>query len=161
MVQDYGQRLPYMMRMISSALSQQLERVLRRFSLTHAQFSALAQLGLEDPEALSGAELGRRAGVTPQSMSAAISALLERGLVIRATHPTHGRILQVRITPEGLELVEQAQDATKAVEDKALVSLSRAQERELRALLRQIMSSMDLHLPSPDEAATRLPHADR
>jgi DNA-binding MarR family transcriptional regulator len=163
-VEDYGQRLPYMMRMVSSTLSQQLERTLRRFSLTHAQLSALAQLGLEDPNALSGAELGHRAGVTAQSMSTAVSALLERGLVMRAPHPTHGRILQVRITPEGLELLEQAQAATKAVEDKALASLSQPQERELRALLRQIMISMDLYLPvppKPAETAARSPQTGR
>ena len=152
MAEDYGQRLPYMMRMVSSMLTQQLERTLRPFSLTHAQLSALAQLGLENPNALSGAELGHRAGVTAQSMSTALSALLGRGLVVRAPHPTHGRILEARITPEGLELLERAQAAAKTVEDKALATLSEPQQRELRALLRQIMISMDLYLP--DTTAT-------
>ncbi|WP_413804835.1 MarR family winged helix-turn-helix transcriptional regulator [Streptomyces sp. OE57] len=147
MVEDFGQRLPYMMRMVSTALSQQLDRTLRKFSLTHAQLAALAQLGLEKPNGLSGAELCRRAGVTAQSMSSAIASLLDRGLVVRAPHPTHGRILDVRITESGLDLLERAQAATKAVEDRALATLTAAQQRELRALMRQIMADMDLYLP--------------
>jgi DNA-binding MarR family transcriptional regulator len=145
--EDFGQRLPYMMRMVSSALSQQLERTLHRFSLTHAQLAALAQLGLKSPDALSGAELGRRAGVTAQSMSAAISSLLDRGLVRRAPHPTHGRIIDVQITPAGLELLERVQAETKTVENRALATLSARQQRELRAILRQLMIAMDIYLP--------------
>ncbi|MGA4844055.1 MarR family winged helix-turn-helix transcriptional regulator [Streptomyces sp. G45] len=151
MVRDYGQRLPYMMRMVSNALSQDLERTLRQFSLTHAQFAALAQLGLEDPGGLSGAELGHRAGVTAQSMSAAVSSLLARGLVTRAPHPTHGRILEVRITPEGLDLVERAQEAARHVEDRALAGLTSAQQDELRALLRQITRTLGLYVPEAPE----------
>ncbi|TDD93953.1 MarR family winged helix-turn-helix transcriptional regulator [Actinomadura rubrisoli] len=147
MVRDYGQRLPYMMRMVSNALSQQFERVLRGFSLNHAQFAALAQLGLEHPDGLSGAELGYRAGVTAQSMSAAVASLLDRGLVTRTPHPTHGRILEVRITGEGLELIERAQAAAKRVEDRAMAELTPAQQDELRSLLRQITRTLDLYVP--------------
>ncbi|MCI3928203.1 MarR family winged helix-turn-helix transcriptional regulator [Streptomyces sp. AN091965] len=149
MVTDYGQRLPYIMRMVSNALSQQLERTLRQFSLNHAQFAALAQLGLEQPGGLSGAELGHRAGVTAQSMSAAVASLLDRGLVSRTPHPTHGRILEVRITPEGLDLVERAQAAAKHVEDRAVAGLTPAQQGELRALLGQITRTLGLYAPEP------------
>lgn len=147
MGEDFGQRLPYMMRRVSNSLSQQLDRALRGFSLTHAQLAALAQLGLEDPNALSGAELGHRAGVTAQSMSAALASLLERGLVVRAPHPTHGRILQVRITPAGVELLDRVQAATKRVEERALACLTEQQQAQLRTLLRQMMREMDIYVP--------------
>ncbi|WP_433263545.1 MarR family winged helix-turn-helix transcriptional regulator [Actinosynnema sp. CS-041913] len=147
MVRDYGQRLPYMMRMVSNALSQDLERALRPFSLNHAQFAALAQLGLEHPDGLSGAELGHRAGVTAQSMSTAIASLLDRGLVVRTPHPTHGRILEVRITAEGRRLVERAQEAAKSVEDRAVAGLTPAQQDELRALLRHMTRILGLYVP--------------
>ena len=104
MAQEYIQRLPYTMRMVSQALSQQLERTLRPLGLTHAQLAALAQLESQPAFGLSGANLANRAGVTPQSMSTAIGSLLERGLVVRTPHPTHGRVLEVRITAEGARL---------------------------------------------------------
>jgi hypothetical protein len=38
----------------------------------------------------------------------------------RATsHPTHGRVLEVRITAEGARLLERAKVAAKTVEDRA------------------------------------------
>ena len=62
MVDDFGQRLPYLLRRVNAALSQRLDRTLRGYSLTQAQLSALALLGLEHPDGLSGAELSHRSG---------------------------------------------------------------------------------------------------
>lgn len=92
MPDDFGQRLPYLMRRVSNALSQRLERTLKDFSLNHAKLAALAQLGLCHPDGLLSAELGHRTGVTAQSMSAAVATLLEQGFVTRAPHPDHGRM---------------------------------------------------------------------
>ncbi|MEU4192442.1 MarR family transcriptional regulator [Kribbella sp. NPDC026611] len=148
MAEDFGQRVPYMMRMVSAALSQELEAELRPFGLTHAQLAALAQLGIEDPEALSGATLGRRAGVTAQSMSTAIASLLDRGLVVRAPNPEHGRRLDVRITDEGKALLARAQAATAVVDERNLAALSADEQLELRRMLRKMMNSLRLFLPS-------------
>lgn len=147
MPEDFGQRLPYMMRMVTNELSRQLERVLRPFSLTHAQLAALAQLGVASPGALTSAELGRRAGVTAQSMSTATASLLDRGLVIRAPDPTHGRRLDIQITAAGMELLERAQAATKRVEERALAPLTPDQQHEFRAVLRQLMLAMNIYVP--------------
>lgn len=144
MVDHYAQRLPYLMRVTSHALSQQLERTLRPFELTHAQLAALAQLGLPSTDWLSSAELAHRAGVTAQSMSEAVASLLQRGLVVRTRHPTHGRLLEVRITQEGEQLCECAQAATQAIEDRALAGLPAEEKEELRRLLRQVMQSLGL-----------------
>jgi DNA-binding MarR family transcriptional regulator len=149
--EDFGQRLPYMMRMVSNELSRQLERVLRPFSLTHAQLAALAQLGVARPGALTSAELGRRAGVTAQSMSTATASLLDRGLVIRAPDPTHGRKLDIQITAAGMELLERAQAATKRVEERALAPLTPDQQHEFRTVLRQLMLAMDVYVPESDD----------
>ncbi|MFI1912840.1 MarR family winged helix-turn-helix transcriptional regulator [Nocardia sp. NPDC020380] len=151
MPEDFGQRLPYMMRMVSNELSRRLERALRPLSLTHAQLAALAQLGLESPGALTSSELGRRAGVTTQSMSTATAALLDRGLVVRAPDPTHGRRLDIQITTAGMELLERAQAATKQVEERALAPLTAEQQREFRTVLRQLMSAMDVYVPESDD----------
>ncbi len=145
---DYAQRLPYLMRVTSNALSQQLERALRPFGLTHAQLAALAQLTHPEANGLSSAELGYRAGVTPQSMSTAVASLLERGLIQRTPHPTHGRVLEVRITPAGAELCKSAQIATKSVETRAVAGLTPDQQSELRLSLRHMMTVLGLFVPA-------------
>lgn len=146
MVTDFSQRLPYTMRMVSQTLSQQLERTLRPLGLTHAQLGALAQLGMDRSCGFSGAQLATRAGVTPQSMSTAIASLLERYLVIRTPHPTHGRVLEVRITDKGTELLNRAQEATKVVEDRAVAALSDDEHIQLTSLIRKIMRTLDLYV---------------
>ena len=155
MAANFEERPAYLLRRVSTAVSQHVDRALRPFSLTHAQLGALAQLGVVDPDALSAATMGQRNGVTAQAMSAAITGLLERGLVDRAPHPTHGRILEVRITPEGEELLERAQAATGRAENRALAFLEPEQQRQLRDLLQSMMQAMDLHLYFPaDEDRT-------
>lgn len=144
--EDFEKRLTYLMRRVSTALAQDVDRALRQFSLTHAQYGALAQLGLVDPEALSAATMAERNGITAQSTSTAIAGLLDRGLIRREPHPTHGRILEVRITPAGAALLARAHAATGEAEDRALACLDERQRRVLRTALRTTMQAMGLHL---------------
>lgn len=156
MAENFEERLSYLIRRVSTALAQDVDRALRECSLTHAQYGALAQLGLVDPEALSAATITERNGITAQSTSTAIAGLLDRGLVRREPHPTHGRILEVRITPEGAEVLARAHAATGRAEDRALASLDEKQRLVLRGALRTVMRAMGLYLyfPAGDDAGT-------
>ena len=147
--ENFEERLTYLMRRVSTALAQDVDRSLRSVSLTHAQYGALAQLGLVDPEALSAATMAERNGITAQSTSTAIAGLLDRGLVRREPHPTHGRILQVRITPAGAELLARAHVATGKAEHRALACLDEGQQRVLRGALRTTMHALGLYTYTP------------
>ena len=142
MAEDYRERLPYLARTLSKALSARLERALRPWDLTHAQLAALAQLGLRPDEGRSAADLAKGAAITPQSMSAAVASLLARGLVGRTPHPTHGRVLEVRITSSGLELLAHAQEATEAVERTALAQLDPLEADALKTLLQRVLVTL-------------------
>jgi DNA-binding MarR family transcriptional regulator len=85
-VVDPSERIAYVIRMISGALTQEIEQALRPVQLTQVQLAALVQLSRTD--GLSAAELARRCGVTPQSMASALGRIDERGLITRAAHPT-------------------------------------------------------------------------
>ena len=150
MAEDFGQRLPYLLRRVNQALSQRLDEDLHEFGLTQSQLSALAQLDIEHPAGLSGATLSTRSGVTPQSMSTAIAGLLHRGLITRTPHPRHGRILECRITPTGTELLAQVQRATRE-SGRYEAGLSHMQQDDLRVLLTHMMRSLGLYLPNPNE----------
>jgi DNA-binding MarR family transcriptional regulator len=142
--QDFTQCLPYMLRTTTQVLYQQMERTLRPHELTQAQLAVLAQLGMDPDRGTSGADLAHGAGMTAQAMSTAIAGLLERGLVDRTPHPTHGRVLEVRITPAGAELLDLAQEATIAVERRAVAQLSTDEQAELKRLVGQIMETLGL-----------------
>jgi DNA-binding MarR family transcriptional regulator len=46
-----------------------------------------------------------------------LATLRRAGLVERRPHPTHGRILQVTLTPEGERRLREATPAVRALED--------------------------------------------
>ncbi len=153
MAEDFGRRIPYLLRRVNGELSQRLDEDLREFGLTQSQLSALAILALEHPKGLSGATLSARSGVTPQSMSAAIAGLVDRDLIRRSPHPTHGRILECTITPAGIDVVEKVQEATRD-SDRYSGGLDEAQQATLRDLLTRMMHTLDLHLPASADAPT-------
>lgn len=152
MGEDFGQRLPYLLRRVNGALSQRLDEDLREFGLTQSQLSALAILDFAHPAGLSGATLSARSGVTAQSISTAIAGLVERGFVTRSPHPEHGRIKECRITPSGSDTVRRIQQATRDG-DRYDAGLSTTQQDDLRELLTIMMRSFGLHLPA--DAANR------
>jgi DNA-binding MarR family transcriptional regulator len=142
-----GTRIAYLVRVLSNALSQQIEQALRPVGLTQAQLAALGQLAFSDEGWLSGAELGRRAGVTAQAMSTALTALEGRGLVERGPHPDRGRVIRVWITAEGSRLLERAQQLTAPVDTRAMALLSDDEQRQLRLLLVRAMAGIGVQAP--------------
>ena len=153
MAEDFGQRLPYLLRRVNGALSHRLDQDLREFALTQSQLSALAILDIAFPDALSGATLSTRSGVTPQSMSTAIAGLLHRGLITRTPHAEHGRILECRISPAGAHLLTAVQRATRD-SDRYDAGLSAPQREQLRELLTVMMRSLSLYLPERESDDT-------
>jgi DNA-binding MarR family transcriptional regulator len=146
-ISDFGDRLRYLFRRIDGALSQRLDDDLRPYALTQSQLSALAQLHVARPGALSGAELSHRAGITPQSMSTAIAGLLSRGLVVREPAPGGGRRLDVRITDAGAELLLVVQKATAERDAGMELGLEPREEEELRVMLRRVAAALGVYLP--------------
>ena len=152
MAEDFGRRLPYLLRRVAGELSQRLDEDLREFGLTQSQLSALAQLDVVHPAGLSGATLSTRSGVTAQSMSAAIAGLLSRDLITRTPHPRHGRILECRITSAGAELLARVQRATRD-SGRYDAGLSEGQQETLRSLLTEMMRTLGLYLPDQQPSA--------
>lgn len=142
MVVDPVSRLAYAVMVLSNSLTQQIERALRPLELTQSQLAALVQLAVGPEEGLSGADISRLAGLTPQSMSTALARLEARALVVRSPHPTRGRVVVVRITPAGRRLAEQAQEMCKPVDARALALLSPQEREDLHALLRRVMDAL-------------------
>ncbi|GAA4142321.1 MarR family winged helix-turn-helix transcriptional regulator [Leifsonia shinshuensis] len=145
---DFGDRLTYLVRRIDGALAQRLDQRLRDYGLTPAQLSALAQLDIEHPGTLTGAQLADRSGVTAQSMSAAIARLLERGLVHRTQSTVHGRRLDVSLTPAGAELLRTVQHDTLDAEAAVDFGLDDAELDRLKQTLRRVARALGVFLPA-------------
>lgn len=116
--------------------------VLRPFDLTVPQYATL--LLLHGQPGLSGAELARRALVTPQTMSTVLGNLERKGLIERAMHPVHTRIVETRLTPDGASILRDADRA--ALEVEAVLDAALGQHTDqLRCLLTTAADTLERH----------------
>ena len=107
-------RSGYLLRQAWNAFHGAMESALRDHGLTGAQYAVLSVLA-RDP-GMSGADLARACNTTPQAMNGVLATLERNSLIHRRPHPTHGRILQVNLTPEGQSRLEAATPSVQALE---------------------------------------------
>jgi len=87
-------------------LARGLAAELDPLDLSPVEFGVLIQLAAAD--ALSQAELARLVGVRPQSMTALVAGLHDRGLLDRGAERGRGRLSRVSLTPAGRALLAEA-----------------------------------------------------
>ena len=104
----------YLLVQASYTLRAALAATLLPYGLSPAQYAVLSVLA-RDPGA-SGADLARACNTTPQAMNGVLATLEREGLIERTPHPTHGRILQVKLSDEGERRLEAANPAVRALE---------------------------------------------
>jgi len=122
-VNDFAQTIGRLVRHMRAAAAQ------HELSLT--EIAVLGRLGRHGPA--TTAELARAEGMRPQSMSAAITTLEERGLVERKPHPTDGRQMNIALTEKGAVIRNSAKDLKRAWLAQATAGLD---EEERQALAR-------------------------
>jgi DNA-binding MarR family transcriptional regulator len=100
-------------------------------SLSDTQLAALAVL--DTHAAMTPGELAEHEKVQPPSMTRVIAVLEERGLVMRAPHPTDRRQVVLTVTEDGRTLVSQARRRRDAWLAKRLKELTPGERALLRA----------------------------
>src|SRR6266511_4359928 len=121
-------RVGYELKRAQQAFCLVVDEALRQVGLTTAQY----------------AELARRCFVTPQTMNQLVASLEARALIQRAAHPSHGRILQTRLSDHGRMLVTQAHERVGAVETRMTAELSEPEQHELIRLLDACASALKI-----------------
>jgi DNA-binding MarR family transcriptional regulator len=127
--------------------------------------SELDDLGLSVPEygilsvfetrpELSTSELARISQVTRQTMHTSVLSLEAAGLVERRAK--NQRVVLVRPTKQGHELLETATRRVRAVERAALADLSRPDEQVVRAWLAQVAAMTTSHRKAEAKPEERL-----
>ena len=126
---------------LASALRISVGRLARRLrverqaeglsELSDTQLAALAVL--DRHAAMTPGELAEHEKVQPPSMTRVIAVLKDRGLVMRAPHPTDRRQVVLTATEEGRALVGQARRRRDAWLAKRLRELTPEERAVLRA----------------------------
>ena len=106
-----------------------LEAELRPLQLSLSQASLLFNLFEDD--GLSSAEIARREGVTAQTMNQVVAGAVERGLIERRPHSSHGRIITLHLTRAGRRAMAQALHLAEGLEAHMLDGFTAADRRRL------------------------------
>jgi DNA-binding MarR family transcriptional regulator len=129
---------------LASTLRLSVMRLARRMrqqraesSLTLTQVAALATV--ERHPGVTPGELAGREKVQPPSMTKVVAALESAGLLARTPHPTDGRQVQLRCTPEGVALLKDDRRRREAWLAQRLAEL----DAEEVAVLRQAAVVLD------------------
>jgi DNA-binding MarR family transcriptional regulator len=144
--------LPYRLSVASNAVSDRIAAGYRgRFGLKIAEWRLIAILA--EAGAMTQQALGARTRMDKIPVSRAATALVERGLVATARHPSDGRSHLLSLTPAGEALYAEIAPLALSLE-QALLSGFTAQERaQLAGLLRRLEDAADAMGATGDGAA--------
>ncbi len=107
------------------------EEVFAPAGLSAQQYNALRLLKAIHPESMPTLVLGSRLISRAPDMTRLLDRLEQRGLLARERRPDNRRVVEVRITEAGLQLLDELQSA---VEDCHLKQLGHLEERSLKQL---------------------------
>jgi DNA-binding MarR family transcriptional regulator len=134
-------KIGYLIKRAQHALRARMDERLREFDLTTGQFALM--IALKEVPIASNADLARRCFITPQSVSGLTVGLLGLGLIERAASPTHGRIIEIRLTADGRSRLLKAEAVlTKEVEERMLRGLDSSERRLLASFLQKCIKNL-------------------
>jgi DNA-binding MarR family transcriptional regulator len=139
----------YILKQAQHALRARMDQSLREVGLSTAQFALLT--ALQEAKVASGADLARRCFVTPQTITGLLAGLMRAGLVMRSASRRHGRVIETRLTPDGLRLLRRARMIVYAIEEEMLSDLSSSERAALGQMLRLCAHRLGGRSVEPDE----------
>jgi DNA-binding MarR family transcriptional regulator len=121
------------------------EEVFERFGLNRGEVGVLSALRTAGPpHRLSPTRLGRGLMLSSAGITSRLDRLERRALLSRLADPDDRRGVIVELTDRGLELVDAAVAANAVSDQQILARLEPAEIATLEALLRKILSGLEL-----------------
>ena len=125
--------LGYLLRQAAAAYRHRMERLLADLDVTAPQFSVMTMIRAYP--GLSNADIARLAMLTPQTVSVIVGNLERAGLIHRAPHEVHGRILHIALTEAGGDVLGRCRERVKGLEVDLADGLSEADQATVRRWL--------------------------
>jgi DNA-binding MarR family transcriptional regulator len=129
---------------LARIFSDQAAEKLDEYQLQWWQYDVLSALRRQGrPFTLPATELAEANMLTSGAMTNRIDRLEETGLVERLEDPHDRRRVLVRLTPKGLDLIENAAEARFRSATRAIESLSENERIQLDQLLRKVLLAQE------------------
>lgn len=129
---------------LGNYLRHEIVAVYREYGLGEGEFDILATLRRNGaPFTMLPTELSRQTMVTSGAISKQLDRLEAANLVVREASATDGRSRTVRLTPDGLELINRAFEQHMANEARLLEGLSATDRATLESILSGWLKSVE------------------
>jgi len=146
-IQGWSDSLPYALWRANAAAQKLLIDSIADLGVTINQLGLAVHL--EEYGSLSASDLARHLRITPQSVSAALNQLEEKGWVTRRPHPVHGRVIWYELTERGAAVTAEGRKKLAAVDATLARVLGAERQQELIRSLRDLFVGLD----GPDVAS--------
>ena len=117
----------------ADALLQRMGAVLKPYRLSHSQYNVLRILRGAGASGLACREIAGRMITRDPDITRLLDRLEARGLVTRTREERDRRVIQARITPEGLRILEELDEPMNEVDRRQLEHLG---EERLRIFIK-------------------------
>lgn len=116
------------------------EEALRPTGFTPPQSMVLTIMSREP--GITGAELARRAMITPQTMGELLTGLEKGGLIRRQRHPDNARMQAIFLTEAGTAAQAVCRAGMQALEDRMLAQMNATERKSFGRLLARATEGM-------------------
>jgi DNA-binding MarR family transcriptional regulator len=134
--QDTG----YTIKQVQQQIHMAMEDSLRSLSLSLSQYNVLKSLEASSPA--TGAELSRKAFVTPQTMHAILTTMERKELITKTAISGNTKSFNISTTDNGTTTLNDAEEALARLFDQANETLTLNEYDELEHLLKKLSSGL-------------------
>ena len=133
-------RVTWTLRRADLAVVRAKEPGLRAVGVPQAHYALLMQV--HTFPGLSGAEIGRRLGVTTQAVALLATKLQAQGLLERRTHTRHRNVKEFHLTDAGRATLQAAETVITDIEQRVCEALGAHRCDQLRDLLDAVIDEL-------------------
>jgi len=128
---------------LTSLWQQRLAEVLSEFGINQTQFAIMASLKWfsEASETATQASLGEHARIEKMTLSKSIRLLEDDGLVLRSKCKDDGRSVSVRLSKQGIRVVDKTIVAVENADELFFGGLSPGDLQEFKRLTKRIVEA--------------------
>lgn len=132
------QNLSYMINMASRQLKTKLDKALREFDITAAQFSVIIQIYLSK-QPVTAAEIAKRIGSDRPTISGIINRLEKKKIVFKIANPEDKRSSYLEIYNESRELVNRIINKSDELTTDIFSIFSKEEDIKLKEMILRLI----------------------
>lgn len=132
--------LAYLVGRVDRALRQLIGDAVQAQGLTVQQYTALSVIRTRG--LLSNAQLAKRSLISPQASSELIKVMQSNGWIEREPDPTHGRIMLIRLTLVGEDLLTQSDRVVARIEQLMLSGIDTGHQQAFAQALKSCLYAL-------------------